>query len=296
MPKSATDIRHFVIAGVLIAIGTGVMYWLLDTVLALPIAASTQAIVIDRVVNLHLLVISFLFSLVVVFMLYSVVAFRRRSGDEGDGQHFEGNTILEIVWTVVPLILVVIFGYIGIMSLNEVTKAADNEVMVNVTGFQWAWSFEYANGVTSAELVLPVNRPMQMEMQARQQEMAMEAQRQQAEDARQAQINQMEMVFKEKEHQMKMDELVRKTQIELLKHQIEMEKLQAGVAIEGQKLQIQSQNMQMKAAYDAESHERKAEYDDRAAERQAQSDERKAAMAEQAMKQKANMAGESSGK
>jgi cytochrome c oxidase subunit 2 len=167
MPKSATDIRHFIIAGVLIVIGTGVMYWLLDTVLALPIAASTQADTIDLVVNLHLLVIAFLFSLVVVFMLYSVVAFRRRTGEEGDGQHFEGNTILEIVWTVVPLILVLVFGYIGIVSLNEVTKAAPNEVEVDVTGFQWAWSFEYGDGVVSQELVLPVDRQARMVMNSR---------------------------------------------------------------------------------------------------------------------------------
>ncbi len=167
MPKSATDIRHFIIAGVLIAIGTAAMYWLLDVVLRLPTAASSQAFVVDNVINLHLILIAFLFSLVVVFMLYSMVAFRRRPGDDGDGVHFEGNTVLEITWTVVPLIVVVVFGYIGIVSLNEITRAAPNEVVVDVTGFQWSWSFEYDDGIVSPELVLPVDRQARMVMNAR---------------------------------------------------------------------------------------------------------------------------------
>jgi cytochrome c oxidase subunit 2 len=168
MPKSAGDIRHFIIAGALIAIGTGVMYWVLDTVLALPVAASTQAAIVDNVVNLHLILIAFLFSLVVVFMLYSVVAFRRRPGDDRDGEHFEGHSVLEIVWTVVPLIVVVIFGYIGIVTLSEITQAAPNEVTVNVTGMQWSWTFEYPdNGVLSTELVLPVDRQARMLMNSK---------------------------------------------------------------------------------------------------------------------------------
>ena len=61
MPKSATDIRHFIIAGVLIAIGTAIMYWMLDVVLQPPAAASSQALVIDGLVQKHLLLIAFLF-------------------------------------------------------------------------------------------------------------------------------------------------------------------------------------------------------------------------------------------
>lgn len=166
MPKSATDIRHFIIAGALIAVGTVVMYWLLDAVLRLPQPASAQAVIIDNVVNLHLILIAFLFSLVVVFMLYSLVVFRRRDGDDGDGEHFEGNTVLEVTWTVVPLVVVVIFGYIGIVSLNDVTRASPDEVVVDVTGFQWAWTFEYPEGIVSQELVLPVDRPARMNMTA----------------------------------------------------------------------------------------------------------------------------------
>jgi cytochrome c oxidase subunit II len=165
MPKSATDRRHFMIAGVLVAISTVLMYWLLDVALPLPMPGSVQAATIDEVINWHLWLIAFLFSLVMVFMLYSIVVFRRRAGDESDGQHFEGNTTLEILWTALPLALVVIFAFYGIDTLNRVTSAAADEVTIKTVGRQWSWLFEYEGGVQSAELVLPVNRPIYMELE-----------------------------------------------------------------------------------------------------------------------------------
>ena len=119
MPKSPTDRRHFIIAAVLVAIGTVFMNWLLKAALPLPVQASIEAMTVDRLIGWHLTLIAFLFSLIVVFMLYSIVVFRKREGDEEEGQHFEGNSDLEIVWTVVPLILVVVFAYIGIDALSD---------------------------------------------------------------------------------------------------------------------------------------------------------------------------------
>jgi cytochrome c oxidase subunit II len=164
MPKSSSDRRHFIVAGVLVVISTFLLNWLLDVALPLPVQASEESLIIDRLIGQHVLVIAFLFSLVVVFMLYALFVFRKRDGDESDGEHFEGNTTLEIAWTVIPLILVVIFGYIGVVDLREVTKEEPNELIVNVTAFQWDWTFEYEGGVISQELLLPVDRPARMVM------------------------------------------------------------------------------------------------------------------------------------
>jgi cytochrome c oxidase subunit II len=165
MPKSANDRRHFIIVGVLVAISTVVLYWLLDTVLPLPVQASIESLTIDQLIGWHLWLIAFLFSLVVVFMLYSIVVFRRRDGDDSEGEHFEGNTTLEILWTALPLALVVIFAFIGIDTLNAITFTDPNEVTVKAVGFQWGWRFEYPNGVQSQELTLPVNRRVRMELE-----------------------------------------------------------------------------------------------------------------------------------
>ena len=164
MRRSSSDIRHFIIVGILVVIGTFVMFWALTTALPLPIQASTQAVTVDQVFTLVLFLIAFLFSLVVTFMVYSVVVFRRRKDETGDGEHFEGNTMLEIAWTALPLVLVVIFGFIGTVTLRDITRAQANEVVVDVEGFQWGWTFTYPEGFISPELVLPVDRPALMAM------------------------------------------------------------------------------------------------------------------------------------
>ncbi|MDQ3249226.1 MAG: cytochrome c oxidase subunit II [Chloroflexota bacterium] len=167
MPKSATDKRHFIIVGVLIAISTVFLNWLLNAVLPLGVKASVEALTIDRLIGWHLLIIAFLFSLVVVFMIYAIVVFRHKENDDATGLHFEGNTSLEIAWTVLPLVLVVIFTYIGLRDLNEITKVEENELVVTALGQQWNWSFTYPNDTLSAELVLPVDQPILMKLEAK---------------------------------------------------------------------------------------------------------------------------------
>jgi cytochrome c oxidase subunit 2 len=158
MPKSASDKRHFIVAGVLVAISTILMDILLKAAMPLPLQASIESLTIDALIGWHLTLIAFLFSLIVVFMLYCIVVFRKRDGDESEGEHFEGNTYLEIIWTVVPLIFVVAFSFYGINALAEVTRSESNELEVTAVGLQWSWRFEYPNGIVSPELVLPVNQ------------------------------------------------------------------------------------------------------------------------------------------
>lgn len=166
MPSTSTNTRHFTIAGVLVVVSTVVMYLLLRSVLPMPPEASAQATTVDQLFYQHILLIAFLFSLVVVFMLYSLVVFRRREGDDGEGEHFEGNTRLEIIWTTAPMIFVIIFAYLGVVTLGDVTRPQENEMTIGVNGFQWGWSFVYDGDEVSPELVLPVNQPILLEMSA----------------------------------------------------------------------------------------------------------------------------------
>jgi len=166
MPNVSSNTRHFLIAGVLVVISTVLMNLLLQSALPMPVQASMQAAVIDQLFSWHILLIAFLFSLVVVFMIYSLVVFRRREGDEEEGEHFEGNTRLEIFWTVAPMIFVIIFAYFGIVTLDEITREQEAEVAIDVNGFQWGWSFEYEEDVVTPELVLPVDQPVLLRMES----------------------------------------------------------------------------------------------------------------------------------
>lgn len=159
--------RHFAIIAVLVLIVSAATYFILKAVFRLPVRASAEAGPIDTMFNAHYMFIAFLFSLISVFMLYSVVVFRRKSGDESDGAHFHGNAGLEVVWTIVPLITVITFGVWGAFVLNDITSAEPNELIVNVTGRQWSWVFsypEYEEVGTSDTLVLPVDRPVRLEL------------------------------------------------------------------------------------------------------------------------------------
>ena len=163
MPSSASNKRHFIIVGVLVVITTVALGFLLNGVLRSPDRRRTQAATVDDLFRVHMWLIAFLFALVMVFMIYSFVIFRRARG-EGEGEHFEGNTTLEILWTVVPLVLVVVFAFIGVRTLADVTAASPNDLAIGVTGQQWAWTFTYPNGTANAELVVPVDQPLVLNM------------------------------------------------------------------------------------------------------------------------------------
>jgi len=122
--------RHFVIVGILVIVTAILTYVGLDSVGLLPVEASAQAVSIDWLWNWQVVAISFLFSLIVVPMAYSLVVFRRRKGDTTDAEHIEGNTTLEIAWTVVPLIIVVIFAYMGAYSLGEIKRVDPDAVVI----------------------------------------------------------------------------------------------------------------------------------------------------------------------
>lgn len=161
--------KHFIVVVILVIIGTLFMRWVLSWLFSAPSPASTQALHIDILANVHFWLISLFFSLIMVLMLYSAVVFRRKPDDEEDGPHIHGNTTLEITWTIIPLIIVIALGVWGSVMLIDITRANPDELAIDVTAQQWAWSFAYPEneGVGSAELVLPVNQPIVLNMQSK---------------------------------------------------------------------------------------------------------------------------------
>ncbi|MBL8049914.1 MAG: cytochrome c oxidase subunit II [Anaerolineales bacterium] len=161
--------QHFVIVGILVIITTILTYLGLDVAgLAKqqhPIAASAQSVSIDQLWQWEMIVISFLFAVIFVPMMYSLVAFRQKKGEMKDGEHMEGNTSLEIAWTVIPLFLVVIFAYLGGWSLGEVRRVDPQALVINVKGQQFTWTFEYPEyGIITNELHLPADRQVVLKM------------------------------------------------------------------------------------------------------------------------------------
>jgi cytochrome c oxidase subunit 2 len=159
MKKRFGSAIHLIIAGVLVLISTALLIFGMRYIRILPVAASAQATPIDWLFDLEFKVIAFLFSLIVVFMLYSIVVFRRRRGDETDAAHIEGSSRLEVAWTIAPLVTVLFFAYLGGNNLAATVAPEPRPLRVEVIGRQWSWSFVYPElGVISDQLYLPQNR------------------------------------------------------------------------------------------------------------------------------------------
>ena len=159
-------VKHFIAVAVLVVVLTAVLTLVIGGVdNLLPTQASEEAVYVDRLFGIELQLILFLFSLIIVIMLYSVVVFRRKPGEEGDGIYVRGHTKLEIMWTLVPLGIVLGLATLGGQYLGKIEKPEADEMVINVVGFQWDWRFEYPDlGITSTELNLPVDQQVRFEM------------------------------------------------------------------------------------------------------------------------------------
>ncbi len=157
--------RHFIIIALLIVAVTLAIHTGLTAIGLLPVQASLQAVSIDNLFGLYTWGIGFLFSLVVVTLTYSLIVFRRRKGETGDGAHMEGNSILEIAWTVTPLLAVLYLAYIGAQSLANTRQIDPSAMVVKVVAGQWYWQFQYPDyGVSSSDLYLPINQQVDLQL------------------------------------------------------------------------------------------------------------------------------------
>ena len=131
--------------------------------------ASTAAPKIDDLLNVMIVLSSFVFSLVMVMLFYALYKFRAKPGDESDGEPIHGNTRLEIAWTLIPTIIVLFGGGYSWSVLNEIEAPAKNPLTVDVFSQQYAWSFGYpgkGDVYSQGEMHVPVNRQIQFKMHA----------------------------------------------------------------------------------------------------------------------------------
>jgi cytochrome c oxidase subunit 2 len=158
--KRSGGMKHYLIVGAMTIVLTLLVGFGLITSGLMPVQASEQARTVDAMLDLQVWMISFLFALIVSFILYSVFVFRQKQGGERVyGAYFKGSAGLEVFWTLVPLGTVIFLAFLGARDLAKVLAPEPNALDVKVTAFQWGWQFEYpVQGVKSSTLYLPVNR------------------------------------------------------------------------------------------------------------------------------------------
>ena len=140
----------------------------------LPPEAKTEAG--QDVYNLYLVVLA-LAAIVFVgvegFLLYAVVRYRRKPGDDVLPEQLHGNNTIEVIWTAIPTVIVFILFVFSFITLGKVEAAISEEeaVRVEVEGFQWQWTFRYDNGAVvqgssgnPPTLALPVGEPVRLDL------------------------------------------------------------------------------------------------------------------------------------
>jgi cytochrome c oxidase subunit II len=177
-------IVRLVVLGIVLGLGTTAVAIFIPW---LPDSASDQAEEIDFVFWFVTAICIAVFAVVAAVAVYSVLKFRAPPEDESDGLPIHGHTGIEIVWTVVPFILVTAIGIVSAVALARNEKLPDDHMVVNVVGRQFAWQFLYppanapepaenelecdmeavaARCLSSGQLHLPVNTPIHLRMRA----------------------------------------------------------------------------------------------------------------------------------
>ena len=134
----------------------------------MPTDASEQMDRIDFTYWFATVISLFVFAVVAAILIYALINFRVKDpNDWSDGPPIHGHTTLEVVWTVIPTILVTAICIVSAVVLAQNSDAGNDPLKVKVVAQQFAWQFSYDDGKTwQAMLRLPVDRTVQLEMTA----------------------------------------------------------------------------------------------------------------------------------
>jgi cytochrome c oxidase subunit 2 len=132
----------------------------------LPRESSTLAPEVDRAWDIVMALCVVMFVGVVVSVVYFTWKYRRNGG--AGGVQVAHNPKLELLWTIIPTILVIGLFFVGLTGFVNASVAPANAYEVQVTAEKWLWTFTYPNGTVSpSKLVVPKGRPVKLVMSAK---------------------------------------------------------------------------------------------------------------------------------
>jgi cytochrome c oxidase subunit 2 len=106
----------------------------------MPPAASTFAPTSDPLFYAIHWISAFFFLLLTVILLYSVVKWRRKTEDQPAASNVTHNSALEVTWTVIPLIIVMVIFVWGWQSARDMTLAPKDALTYKVVAKKWDWT------------------------------------------------------------------------------------------------------------------------------------------------------------
>jgi cytochrome c oxidase subunit 2 len=129
-----------------------------------PEAASTMASRVDALYFFLVGISAFMSLLIAFLVVYYAIRFHRREPDQV-GSRIQGGLLLEIAWSVIPLIVVLVIFVWGASIFVAMARPPAETHNIYVVGKQWMWKFQHLNGAREInELHVPVGRPVKLIM------------------------------------------------------------------------------------------------------------------------------------
>lgn len=128
----------------------------------LPVAGSPHARKVDGVFTYINVICFFFFALITVLTIYFVIKYRQKTPGEKPQKSPSHNTTIEIVWTVIPTIIVIIMFIDGFTAYMASVVPPENSYQIKVVGRKWSWTFEYPNGYIDKDLHVPIDTDIKL--------------------------------------------------------------------------------------------------------------------------------------
>lgn len=114
--------------------------------------------------SLYLILGISIFFLVTITAVMIYFLFRYRKKNNPIATNIEGSHTLEIIWTVIPTILVLIMFWYGWTGYRPMLTAPNDAMEIEAVGQMWKWTFNYENGKSSDSLVIPIDQPVKLNL------------------------------------------------------------------------------------------------------------------------------------
>lgn len=129
----------------------------------LPHPGSTLAAEVDRGWHYAMIVATVTFLIVMIAMFYFMVKYRRKREGEKT-EELDHSTKLEILWSVIPLGVLIWLFFVGLRGYVDASVPPRGAYTIQVQAYKWGWNFNYPEGFTSGDLVVPKGRPVKILM------------------------------------------------------------------------------------------------------------------------------------
>lgn len=170
--RGAVTAKNWVVLLAIIIVASVVGIVLMLALNWFPEQGSDVAPEIDTFWDVLVIVSVPIFVAVTAMMLFSIWRWRQRPGEEDlDGPPIHGSTKLEVIWTIIPTIIIAaLTTYAAILLVDIQAAPAKGTRVVNVNGVQFAWDFETQTPdgpVKTAKLYLPINEPVKFNVRSK---------------------------------------------------------------------------------------------------------------------------------